>query len=148
MDAIPGFQKRALSKQDFVLMLLRCRSYFLRLQPATRRSLGGVHLAASRAALEDLAEVCRQSGIRVILFHAPTNPKVPLYGTPGDDRSYHEFATGLASRYSLTMLDFEHSIPEADWGMALNVPDPLHLSRQGHRRMAELMLAELQKNGL
>jgi lysophospholipase L1-like esterase len=148
LDEIPGFQKRDLSKQAFVLMLYRCRSYILRLQPATRRSLGGARVEASRAALEDLAERCGRAGIRMIPFHAPTNPAVPLYRTTADDRSYHDFAGSLSTRYGLTLLDFEHSIPQEYWGMELNVPDPLHLGREGHRRLAGLMLEKLGKIGL
>jgi hypothetical protein len=148
LSRIPGFPERGVSRQGFVLLLYRCRSYILRLQPATRRSLSGIHPAAGRAALEDLAELCGRSGIRMILFQAPTNPAVPLYGTPDDDRTYHGFADSLRSRYGLTTLDFEHSIPQPHWGMTLNVPDPLHLSREGHRRMAELMLEGLKSSGI
>jgi len=144
LSHMPGFDKRDASKQSFVYILVRCRSYLLHLDAASRRSLAGVRVASSRAALENLIALCRRSGIRVILFQAPTNPLVPLYGTPDDDRQYHEFCASLG----VPVLDFEHAIPAAQWGMTLNVPDPLHLSRAGHRRLAELMLAALRENGL
>ncbi len=148
LDRIPGFRRRNAMKASFEGMLLRSRFYFLRLGSSHKRSLQGSRVDASRAALEDLADLCGRSAIRIILFQAPTNPTVPLYATPGDDRSYHDFATALASRHGLTLLDFEHCIPAEHWGMALNDPDPLHLGREGHRRLAALMIAALAKNGL
>jgi hypothetical protein len=148
LDLIPGFDSRAEIKSSFVLLLTRCRIYFLHLGSARARSLTGGRIAASRMALEDLAEVCGRSGIRLILFEAPTNPAVPLYLTSEDDRQYHEFSRSLASRFGLKILDFEHSIPAGQWGMSLNVPDPLHLGREGHRRLADLMCAALDQNGV
>jgi len=148
LDRVPGFGRRAALKQSFTLMLFRCRTYLFHIAPTARRSLGGARVAVSRAALEDLADVCARAGIRLALFQAPTNPLVPLYRTAGDDRAYHEFTNGLAARRGLPLLDFEHSIPAADWGMTLNVPDPLHLSRAGHRILASEMAAALKQNGL
>lgn len=148
LDRIPGFNSREAIKASFVLLMSRCRVYFLHLGSARARSLSGSRIAASRAALEDLAEVCDRSGIRVILFEAPTNPAVPLYLTPEDDRQYHEFTRSVASRFGLKILDFEHSIPAAEWGMSLNVPDPLHLGREGHRRLAGLICEALDRDGV
>ena len=144
LDFIPGFAHRDGMKQSFVFMLVRGRTYLLHLNPTRRRSQVGARLAASRAALEDLVELSGRSGIRVILFQAPCNPAVPLYGTPQDERSYHEFCTSLAARFGIGMLDFEHATPAAEWGMELNAPDPLHLSRAGHRLLARLMLSALE----
>ena len=148
LSRIPGFDRRDSMRASFEGMLVRGRYYFLHLGLATKRSLGGSRVNASRAALKDLAALCDHSEIRLILFQAPTNPAVPLYATPEDDRSYHDFAAEVASRYGLTLLDFEHSIPAGNWGMALNDPDPLHLSREGHRRLANLMITALEQNGL
>lgn len=148
LSLIPGFDRRAKFKESFVYMLYRCRSYIFRLQPATRRSLGGPRVEASRAALEDTAALAARSGIRTILFEAPTNPAVPLYRTAEDDRSYHAFTASLAARFGIPVFDFEHSIPQGRWGMSLNVPDPLHLGREGHHLLAQLMIAALERNGL
>jgi hypothetical protein len=148
LDRIPGFNTREATKESFVLLMSRCRIYLLHLGAARARSLSGSRLAASRAALEDLAGVCGRSGIRLILFEAPTNPAVPLYLTPEDDRHYHEFTRSVASRFGLKILDFEHSIPAGEWGMSLNIPDPLHLGREGHRRLADLLCAALDQDGV
>lgn len=147
LAGIPQFEQREDLKQSFTSTLFRCRSYILRLDSASRRSLAGPRIAASRAALEDLLDLCARSGIRVILFQAPTNPAVPLYKTTEDDRSYHAFVAGAASRFGAPILDFEHCIPARHWGQELNVPDPLHLGREGHRLLAKLMLAGLAENG-
>jgi hypothetical protein len=143
LDLIPGFKQRGNDKQAAVLMLLRCRSYFLHLQQATPRSLKGPRIDVSRAALELLIYRLQRAGVQVILFQAPTNPRVPLYRTPEDDRKYHAFGRRLAAHYNLTTFDFEHSIPAQDWGMALNAPDPLHLGRAGHHMLADLIAARL-----
>jgi len=148
LDRIPTFGRRFEMRASFETMLIRFRTYLLHLGSARRRSLGGSRVARSRAALEQLADLCGRSGIRLILFHAPSNPAVPLYGTAEDDRSYHDFANSLAARYSVTVLDFEHSIPAGEWGMSLNFPDPLHLGRQGHKRLARLMLAAFAEQGI
>ena len=148
LDRVPGFRQRDDLKTSFALMLTRFRIYFLHLGAARARSLSGSRLAASHAAIEDLAEVCRQAGIRLILFEAPTNPAVPLYLTAEDDRQYHEFSRTVAARFGLKILDFEHSVPAGEWGMSLNIPDPLHLGREGHRRLASLICAALDRDGV
>ena len=126
LEQIPGFDRRVAFKSSFVYMLYRGRSYFLRMQPATRRSLGGARVAASRAALEDLLEICKSAGIRVVLFHAPTNPATPLYGTGEDDRSYHEFAASLAARYGVPTSGFraQHRRPLLGNGTERSRPSP------------------------
>jgi hypothetical protein len=144
LSSIPGFDRRDALKQSFALMLIRVRTYILRVNASSRRSLGGPRIIASRAALEDLVELCGRSNIHVILFQAPTNPAVPLYGNSSDDRDYHDFCTSLASRPNVRILDLEHSIPASLWGMSLNVPDPLHLGREAHRQLARLMLSALE----
>lgn len=145
---VPPFRNRAAMRASFDYMLIRGRTYLLHMGSASRRSLGGGRVYASRAALERLAEVSQRAGIRLVLFQAPTNPAVPLYATEGDDRSYHEFTNAVAARHGLTILDFEHSVPGTEWGMSLNLPDPLHLGRAGHRRLADRMLAALGQLGL
>ena len=147
LDRVPVFNSREVIKESFVLLMTRCRIYFLHLG-ARARSLSGSRVSASRAAIEDLAEVCGRSKIRLILFEAPTNPAVALYLTPEDDRQYHDFTRSVASRFGLKILDFEHSIPASEWGMSLNVPDPLHLGRAGHRRLADLMCTALDQDGV
>jgi hypothetical protein len=135
-------------KADFEAMLLRLRAYVLQMHPSGKRSLGGVRIAASRAALEDLLELERRAGVRVFLFQAPTNPAIPLYAKAEDDRSYHDFTSSLAPRYGATLVDFETRIPAQYWGMELNAGDPLHLGREGHRRMAGLLMSALEQNGI
>ena len=98
--------------------------------------------------MAELPEVCRRAGIRLIFFEAPINPAVPLYLTREDDRQYHEFTRALAWRFGLPIFDFEHSVPGKEWGKSLNVPDPLHLGRAGHRRLADLLIAALQNSGI
>lgn len=148
LDTVPGFARRANFKESFFLMLLRCRSYFLHIQQSTPRSLTGSRLEASRAALVSLLELSGRAGIRTIVFQAPTNPSVRLYRTKDDDSSYHDFASRLVGRFGLTSFDFEHSIPAGNWGMALNSPDPLHLSRAGHHMLASLMMQQLKQHGI
>jgi hypothetical protein len=148
LDRVPGFNTRGAVKSSFVLLMTRLRVYILRLGSTRPRSLTGSRIAASRAAVEDLAAVCRRSGIRMILFEAPTNPAAPLYASAEDDRRYHGFSRSVASRFGLTILDFEHSIPGGEWGRSLNLPDPLHLSREGHRQLAALLCAALDQNGI
>jgi hypothetical protein len=148
LDGIPAFGLRGRQYLSFLEMMTRGRTYFLHLGLMTKRSLKGSRVNSSRAALERLAQHCTQNGIQVILFQAATNPEVPLYATEEDDRDYHGFANSLAARYGLKIFDFEHSIPARHWGKALNLPDPLHLSRAGHRLMADLMIATLEQNGI
>jgi len=144
----PPFANLPATRASFDLMLVRARTYFFHLGSASKRSLGGGRVAASRAALEHLAESSKRSGIRLVFFQAPTNPAVPLYATAEDDRSYHDFGNSLAARYGIPILDFEHAVPGNEWGMSLNLPDPLHLGRAGHRRLANAMMAALGQLGI
>jgi len=148
LDRIPSFNRRWMIYESFLDVLVRCRTYFLHLGSAQKRSLTGSRINASRAALERLAQVCNASGMRMVLFQAPTNPDVSLYATAVDDQDYHGFAASLAARYGLKVFDFEHSIPARYWGMALNLHDPLHLGRDAHRLFAGQMILALEQNGM
>ncbi len=143
LNKIPAFAGRDAQKVDFMEMMFRLRVYLLQIKSTTSRSIGGVRLARSRAALERIAELCRKNNIRLALFHAPVNPAVKLYATEADRHSYTAFVSSLASKYNLPLYDFEHAIPAVEWGRYLNGPDPLHMGRQAHLRMAQLMAAEL-----
>ena len=74
LGRVPGFDRRAKFKEDFVYMLYRCRSYILRLQPATRRSLSGPRIEASRAALEDTVRAGRSLGYPHDALRGPHQP--------------------------------------------------------------------------
>jgi hypothetical protein len=139
LERIPAFHNRHEQKKEFYELLYRCRLYFLKLKPSTARSVTGVRLLRSRASLEAIAELCRRSGVRLVLFHAPLNPLVDLYRTQDDRDSYYGFISDLASRYGITVLDLEKSVPEQYWGRYYNSPDPLHLGRRGHQLVAELI---------
>jgi len=143
----PAIHERAALKQEFVGFLFRCRAYGLHMQASSKRSLGGARVNAARAALEDLVELCGRSGIRLLLFQAPTNPSSPLYASAEDDRAYHEYCA-IAASHGATLLDFERVVPGPDWGMSLNAPDPLHMGRRAHRLFADAMWAALKQNGL
>jgi hypothetical protein len=148
LDHIPGFAARGTVYESSLDLLLRCRTYFLRIGSSTKRSLKGSRVDASRDALERTAQLCDASGIRLVLFQAPTNPSVPLYATPADDRDYHSFVNSLAARYGLTLFDFENIIPARYWGKTLNLPDPLHLGRTGHQLLGDRMISALEQNGM
>jgi hypothetical protein len=148
LDDIPGFAARGNVYEASLDLLLRCRTYFFRIGSSTRRSLKGSRVDASRDALERTAQLCDASGIRLVLFQAPTNPATPLYATPADDRDYHAFVTSLAARHGSKLFDFENSIPARQWGKTLNFPDPLHLSRAGHHILADRMISALEQNGM
>jgi hypothetical protein len=147
LERIPAIANRSLMYTSFLEVLIRIRTYFTNFG-TMKRSLKGSRVDTSRAALERIAQLCAASGIRMVLFQAPTNPALPLYATSEDDSDYHSFAASLASRYGLKIFDFEHTIPGRYWGMALNVPDPLHLGREGHRLLAGQMIAAMEQNGI
>jgi hypothetical protein len=139
LSKVPGFDQRHSIKDSFLETLYRGRLYFLRLAPSTPRSITGVRLIRSQAALEETARLCRDNGVRLILFHAPLNPEVKLYRTAEDRQAHYAFVRDLAARYNVPVWDLENSIPAKDWGRLLNGPDPLHMGRLAHHLMAKKM---------
>ena len=137
---IPGFERKTAFKEHFLDVLYRIRLYIFRLDPGKARSIGGARLAQSRAAIEAIAGLCRDHHIELHLFNAPMNPRVVLYATAGDRRVYRELLEDIRSRYGARVYDFENAIPAASWGRWMNGPDPMHLSRAGHRQLAKLFL--------
>jgi hypothetical protein len=147
LSKTPGFSERHNVKDTFLEMLYRGRLYFLRLKPSTPRSITGVRLIRSQAAVEEIARRCQESSVRLILFHAPLNPAVKLYRTPLDRKSHYAWIRGLATRYQLSVFDLENAIPAEDWGRLLNGPDPLHMGRKAHHEMAQRMAEILANRG-
>ena len=134
---------RARQKEELFNLLYRIRLYIFNLKPSTARSITGVRLERSRAAMEALMALCQEKNIDVLLFSAPLNPSVQLYRTDEDRTAYAAFLDGLEQRYGIQVLRLDNLIPAAEWGRWFNGPDPLHLSRAGHRRVAERLTQAL-----
>jgi hypothetical protein len=110
-------------------MLYRARIYFLRIKPSTARSIMGPQLTRSQAAVEAIAESCRNAGVRLAIFTAPVNPAVSLYRSPDDKSRFQSFVRATAERYRVPVADLEASVAAQFWGRQLNGPDPLHMGR-------------------
>lgn len=147
LAALPIWTERQRHRAGFYDMLYSARIYLLRIKPSTARSINGTRLWRSQAALKEIASLCRENRIRLVLFNAPVNPSVSLYQTAEDLARYQRFISALAADYQVPVQDMERAIPRELWGTWMNGPDPLHLGRQGHRLMAGMMV-ELVEPGL
>jgi hypothetical protein len=128
-------------------LLYAARIHILGLKPTTARSISGPRLLRSQAALEAALELCRKHNIRLILFNAPVNPRVSLYRTQVDRGGYQNFLRDIIERYGVPVHDLEGLIPFENWGTWMNMPDPLHLGRTGHRRLADVMIRLIDSEG-
>jgi len=144
---LPEIKREAL-RESFEDALYRGRLYLMRLKPSTARSISGSRLLAARAAVDSIASICDANHIRLVLFHAPVNPRVSLYRTAADRQSYREFVSRVASKNGLTLLDFENRISPEHWGRLLNGPDPLHMGREAQRQMARQILEGMASAGI
>lgn len=145
LDQWTSFRNRHEQKEETLDFLYRCRLYFLGLKPSTARSITGVRLERSQASLEAILQLCARNGIRVSLFDAPLNPQVQLYGSPDDQTAYESYLKSLKERYQVCVEPFSDSIPAEEWGQWFNGPDPLHLGRAAHHRLAKLMTPVLNR---
>ena len=130
------YQRGLGQKDDFAGLLYRLRLYVLQVKPSTARSVTGPRLIKSQSALENLAELCEKSGVRLVLFSAPVNPAVSLYSSERDHANFTDFVKHLASGHSLPFFDFEHAVEARYWGRQFNSADPLHIGRRGHQIFA------------
>lgn len=137
---LPGLDRRHELKYSVVNFLYLSRVYFLNLKPTTARSLGGATLAVSRASVEEVAAVSQKNGIRLVILNAAQNPNAVLYRSSDDKQLYDSVLQDLVTRYAVPFYDFEHSIPASMWGVWIDGPDPIHFGRNGHRRMAQLLI--------
>ena len=137
---VPGWSSLHAMRASFLDLLYRLRVFVLNIKPTTRRSIGGVALAANVSSLEQIAATCRRNGIVLILVNVPQNPSAPLYRTEQDRRAYEEVIRHISERYNLPLYDFETRIPREDWGVWIDGPDPIHMGREGHRRMAKVFI--------
>lgn len=144
LESLPVWRERRRHRDSFYDMLYSARIYLLHVKPSTARSIDGTRLWRSQAALEELGRTCRESGIRLVLFNAPVNPRVTLYQSAADLERYRGFIARLTSEYGIPIHDFETAIPGDLWGSWMNGPDPLHLGRQGHRLMASHIVRILE----
>jgi hypothetical protein len=144
---VPGHDRRQHHKSALVDMLYATRIHILRLKPTTARSISGPRLLRSQAALEAALELCRERNVRLVLFNAPVNPRVSLYRTQIDRGSYQQFLRALIERYDVPVYDLEALIPFENWGTWMNMPDPLHLGRTGHRKLADVMIRMIDTEG-
>jgi hypothetical protein len=140
LEHVPGFSQRAQMKGDFEGLLYRARVFLLHIKPTTPRSLSKATLVLNRSALDDIAELCSNRNIRLVLINAPQNPSALLYKTADDRRLYEETIHSIAALHNLSLYDFEHSIPTSDWGVWIDGPDPIHFGRRGHSLMAKVII--------
>jgi hypothetical protein len=125
------------TKGDLLNLLYLMRVYLLKITPTTPRPLSGAAFETSVAALDRIAEICRDSGIELRLFLAPQNPATPLWRTVEDRNRYLDAGRRLSEKYHLPLTDLENTIPKQDWGVWIDGPDPIHFGLQGHRLMAD-----------
>ncbi len=128
-------------KLEFLNLLYLLRVFLLDIKPTTRRSIGGGSVTLNLGALERIVELCRQHQIELVLMNAPQNSSAPLYLTDEDKRRYESLIHEVAEAHHLRLYDFEGSIPGECWGVWIDGPDPIHFGRDGHRRMAELLIS-------
>ena len=143
----PLFDHRGEHKEDFLNILYRGRVYLLGLRASSARSLSGPRLDRSRASVEAIAALCRERNIRMIAYDAPVNPRVSLFKTGADRAGYLEYLARFSKQSQVPLLDFSTIVPEGAWGRLLDGPDPLHLSRAGHRHLADALFAQLGERG-
>jgi hypothetical protein len=140
LERFSWFRQRHEVKGSFLDLLYLSRVYLLRVKPSTPRPLGGAPLDISRSALARIADLCKQSGTKLILFNAPQNPSSPLYRTEKDRKTYVDATSIFAAGHHLPFYDFENSIPQPYWGVWVDGPDPIHFGRKGHHAMSELFI--------
>jgi hypothetical protein len=140
LDRSPAFRERPRIKSDLVNTLYLARVYFLGIKTSTKRSVSAATLSLNVSAVDRIGELCRAHGIRLSVFNAPQNPRVPLYQTDADREEYHRVIAEIARQYAWKSYDFENSIPTSMWGVWLDGPDPIHFGRAGHKRFAQVLL--------
>lgn len=140
LSRLDAWQVHDQRKLEFLNLMYLFRVFLLDIKPTTKRSIGGASLTLNLGALERIVELCRQQQIELVLMNAPENGSAPLYLTEGDRRRYHELIHQVADTHHLRLYDFEGSIPRECWGVWIDGPDPVHFGRDGHRRMAELLI--------
>ncbi len=132
---------RHVLKSSFLLTLYLLRVDLAGIKPTTPRSIGGASLAVNVSALEEMAALCKRNGVEMALLNAPQNPATSLYRTAADRRTYTEIINGIPKKYGFRLYDFEQSMPREYWGVWIDGPDPIHFGREGHQRMAQLVLS-------
>ena len=142
----PIFRSRADQRERFIDTLYRFRLYVLRITPSTARRIGVGALRRSESAVEEALDHCRELGIRVELVIAPTNPQVQLLPTPDDKRKYKSYIHELANRFGTGLIDLEDGVPSPLWGRYYNIPDPLHMGREAHRKVAQVLIPIVRKD--
>jgi hypothetical protein len=140
LDRVPGFSRRLQMKGEFEGLLYRARVFLLHIKPTTPRSLSEATLVLNRSAVDDIANLCRERKIELVLVNAPQNPSALLYKTAADHNLYEETIRSIANLHGLTLYDFESVIPAASWGVWIDGPDPIHFGRHGHDLMTKIMI--------
>lgn len=135
------WEKKHETKAQFLNLLYLLRVYLLKITPTTPRPLSGAAYETSVAALDRLATVCSDNGIELRLFLAPQNPTVRMWLTQADRDRYRGACSRLAEKRGLKLVDLEDCVPDRLWGVWIDGPDPIHFGLEGHRVMAESVLA-------
>ncbi len=143
---VPAFDTRHLHKDSLMDLLYSGRVYLLHLKPTTARSITGARLSRSQGALERIVQLATSEHVTILLFNSPVNPGVSLYRTEADRKRYRDFLLRIRQRYQIGLVDLECEIPAPLWGRWMSTPDPLHMGRGGHQKMAEMMIRLIDAN--
>ena len=137
LQTISLYRQRHTLKNSFQQMLYRARIYFLRIKPSNARSITGPRLTRSQAALDSIADDCREAGLRLVLFTAPVNPSVSLYMSLRGQGTIDEFVSSLARKYNLRLFNLENRFGAELWGRQFSDPESRHMGRRAHELMAD-----------
>jgi hypothetical protein len=135
-----AFRKRRDIKGELLNSLYLARVRLLGITTTTKRSIAAATLSLNVSALERIGELCRRQHVRLTLFNAPQNPRVPLYNSDSDRESYRREIASVEARYAWHSFDFENAIGPDRWGMWIDGPDPIHFGRAAHLQFAQLLL--------
>jgi hypothetical protein len=137
---VPLVEARKDFNAQIQLGLYRVRNWVFDIKTSTKRPIIQSRYDLNVEFQGLIADLAAESGVNIILYINPLNPRGENPYVPEQYAAFKEWATQFAADRKIPFANIENIVPEGDWGEFMGGPDFKHFRGEGHRLTANAIL--------
>jgi hypothetical protein len=138
---IPFVKERTTLNSDVRRVLYDVRNWVFGIDNTTKRPLIPELYDVNREFLGVLAKTARERDVQLILYIVPFNPHADSPYIPEEYAAFKQWLAAFCEKERVPLANFEHVVPQEDWGLFLGGPDFKHFRNAGHRKTADAIVS-------
>ena len=137
---IPVVSARKELNAAFQLQAFMLRNFLFHIKSSTKRPMIQSRYELNQEFVGLLADVARLHGVQLVLYVIPLNPLAENPYVASEYEAFKVWASEFAASRNIPFANFEHLVPEDEWGEVAGEPDFKHFREPGHHRVAQAVV--------